>query len=181
MVRDWEMEMRRNIIKGQATEFNITSINQIFNDNNFTFCLHPNSCNHDSTHYFKILITYLLKQFPIERLAFSNSFEYRSQLQLFGGLGYPQIIQLVLEALLDNQAEANEIKSTLNTLFYKNPLSLLQWRQKVEEVVVEGPKWECHNCKKKFEEGKQAKFEKMEKEFCSMKCITDCRKKGGFN
>ena len=46
--------------------------------------------------------------------------------------------------------------------------------------MVEGPKWECFNCKNLFGEDK-AKFEKMDKEFCSMKCITECRKKGGFS
>ncbi len=57
---------------------------------------------------------------------------------------------------------------------------MLLWRQEIVEVVVEGPKWKCQNCGEKFEEDKHAKFEKMEMPFCSMKCISEYRKKGGF-
>ena len=54
-------------------------------------------------------------------------------------------------------------------------MKLLQWRQKVVEVVIEGPKWKCANCEKMYEEAKHTKFEKNEMDFCSMKCITQMR------
>lgn len=50
----------------------------------------------------------------------------------------------------------------------------------MHEVVVEGPKWECWNCKMLFAED-HAKFEKANKPFCSMSCISAYRKKGGFD
>ena len=51
----------------------------------------------------------------------------------------------------------------------------LQWREKVIEVVVRGPMWTCANCQNEFEEGKHGKFEKADKPFCSMSCISKFR------
>lgn len=87
----------------------------------------------------------------------SSSVNFKTHLPEFGGKGYV--------VALNNYSSQN----------------VLQWRQEIVEVVVEGPKWECQNCKQLFEEEKHAKFEKNDMNFCSMKCISSFRAKGGFN
>lgn len=105
---------------------------------------------------------------------------FRCKLQQFGGLGYPEILQLLYESLDENLAASDQDKkSMILQLVSINPIKVLQWREEVEEVIVEGPKWECFNCKTLKEENvNNAKFEKNEKVFCCMKCISECRKKG---
>lgn len=76
------------------------------------------------------------------------------------------------------QEQSNQIFKQVMT---STPQKLIKWREEIIEVVVEGPKWNCKNCTLQFEEGKQAKFEKMDLPFCSMKCISAFRQKGGFN
>ena len=102
---------------------------------------------------------------------FSNHFKFRTELQEFGGVGYTKIIQDFI-ARFDVNGLAEH--------FSKRPQAILQWREIIEEVIIEGPKWECICCKKLFPED-QMKFEKEDKDFCSMKCIAAFRKKGGFN
>lgn len=54
------------------------------------------------------------------------------------------------------------------------------WREEIEEEPeLPTPKWECRECKGKYEET-HMKFEKNENFYCSMKCLAAHRNRG-FN
>ena len=137
----------------------------------------------DCLYYYTKVLQYFLETPGLrQRLIVSNCLLYKTQLLTYGSTlgGYSQSLKALLKVLQLPQF-TSERHSILQQVLHSNPRRLLQWRQKIEEVVVEGPKWSCQQCQKISEEGKVMKFEKNDFEFCSTKCISAFRAKGGFN
>ena len=81
-VKEWDIQRSQLLFsKGQHLDLSIPTIDETLLSNNFKFCLHPDSRQRDSFHYFKFLLSYLLskhKELALSRLLLSNCFAFRS-------------------------------------------------------------------------------------------------------
>ncbi|CDW79662.1 phosphotriesterase-related protein [Stylonychia lemnae] len=103
------------------------------------------------------------------RLLVSNGIQHKTHLSFYGGRGYTALFDKLLKGLP---------QGIIDQLLIQNPSSLLLWReQQLEEPQAPTPKWDCRECKGRFEESHQ-KFEKMDNNYCSMKCLAAHRSKG---
>jgi len=112
------------------------------------------------------LLRRTITRFPIERLLLSSGVTFKTHLSAYGGHGYSGLFTQVLSNL------PSEVTVQITR---ENPKRLLMWRPRpVAEPEKPKPTWQCRFCQGKFEETHQ-KFEKMDFEYCSMKCLSGHR------
>jgi hypothetical protein len=115
------------------------------------------------------LLRRIIAQIPAERLLLSTGVAFKTHLSAYGGHGYSGLFTQVLDSLPADLADQ---------LTRVNPLRLLLWRPRpVAEPEKPKPTWQCRFCQGRFEETHQ-KFEKMDFEYCSMKCLSGHRQAG---
>ncbi|TNV83584.1 hypothetical protein FGO68_gene14399 [Halteria grandinella] len=119
---------------------------------------------------FKYLLKDLKERGHLNRILCSTGVTFKTHLTQYGGSGYQAIFDDVFRDTLSEQ--------DVNQIMIENAGKLLSWRPKfVAEPERPKPTWECRYCKGRFEESHQ-KFEKMDFNYCSMKCLGAHRQAG---
>eukprot|EP00347_Sterkiella_histriomuscorum_P014064 403362297 len=129
------------------------------------------SYRNTSSFQLRLFLNQLIQLGMIERVLLSNGVQFKTHLSFYGGRGYKALQEKVL-----NHFDL----AVQDQILIHNPARLMLWREQIQEApALPTPKWDCRLCKGKFEETHQ-KFEKMENNYCSMKCLSTHRQQG-FN